>query len=528
MKKHGDRKTWGQAAGLWRRLLQGLRWLVVAALTVLFFVGLFLELPWKLLVLLALIPLVVLLVPHRLQKYVWLTLTLLLLGLFIWIHLPEENTAQWGPYRFEMHENPELLTNPRNAAVHYQAIFDHYGDSIFTYPLIDEQEDLLTFRAPWQAVSHPHLSEWLRLHEEGINRMVEVARMELCRFEKPIDLRKFQKQKWRIKQMKTWSNILIRSANEDLGCGRDEAALEKMLAVLGMARHLYAQGNLLDQATGFALESRAARALHRYLIEHTQAADDLEVIERHYQQIQTGWPEVWASILPLEKIRVKNSVGLFYQVNKEGRTRISRNLGQGLHESLDYPAYRFLAYNRVSRLMAICLWLSIPSNPETVANIVDEQFDRYSRVAEQGEDIEASRQRAIWLGGANLRAVTDWLARQQVSFYYPLSRQARQHEALDRVTRILGEIKQVYLRTGVWPGSLEELVGPEPAGLYFDPTSELPFVYRLTGEGFLLYSVGKNGCDDGGENNPLQGQDDIVFWPTFGSRIFEDIAIEMP
>lgn len=518
MKKYWDRKTWERTTGFWRKLLKGLRWLAILFFTALFFVGLVLALPWKVQAVLALIPVVGIFVPHGKQKYVWMALTVVLVGVYVWIHLPEEGTSAWGPYRFEASENREILTNPRNAAVHYRAIFEEYDDSIFTYPLADSREDLLTFNAPWQSVSHPRLSEWMQWFEEGMDGIIAAAGMDLCRFEKPADLRTFQQQKRRIKMMKTWSNILIRSANEDLGAGREARATEKMLAVLGMARHLYQQENLLDQASGFALEARAARALHRLVIEHAREEVAFERIASEYERIDTGWPRVWGPILQLEKMRVKNIVGMFYQVDVEGRTRISRHLGQGLHEALDYPAYSFLAYNRMSRLLAVLLWFGVPSNPEAAADLVDQRFDHYSERVQRGEQIGGIRRGTIWQGGLNLRSIIDWLAREQVNYYYPLRRQDLQHEALRRVTRILREIKQSYLRTGAWPASLDELIGPEPAGLYFDPVSELPFMYRISGEGFLLYSVGANGRDDGGTHAPGEGKDDTIFWPPLRSE----------
>ena len=495
------------------RFLSALRWLSLIVCTAAFVAGLLLALPWKCLVFLAIFPITGFFVPRKKQKYIWLILMLLLIAVYIWIHLPESNTSTWRAYRFEVSDPPEVLSSSLNAAVQYQAIFEQFGDSIFEYPIANEQEDLLTFHAPWRSFSHPLLSEWLAKHQDGIDRIIEAAFMDFCRFEKPADLRKFQQQKARIKYMKTWSNILIRSANEDLGSGRNIEAIEKMLAVLGMARHHYAQENLLDQAVGFALESRAIRALHRFIIEHAEEQTTMQMILDWYAQIEPNWPQVWSPILQLEETRIKNLVGMFYQLNEAGRTRISRNLGQGLHEALDYPEYRFLAYNRVSRLMAVCLWLAIPSNPEAAEDLVKQRFNYYSKRVEKGEHVQKEGARGIWREGLNLRSVVDWLIRQQVGYYSALKLQALEHKSLYRATRILIEIKQYRFHTGRWPLLLDELVGPEPAGLYFDPVSELPFVYRLSGEGFLLYSVGANRQDDNGFYDLLRNQDDVVIWP---------------
>jgi hypothetical protein len=76
---------------------------------------------------------------------------------------------------------------------------------------------------------------------------------------------------------------------------------------------------------------------------------------------------------------------------------------------------------------------------------------------------------------------------------------------------------------GTYPESLAEL---QQAGylkeLPIDPWSDKPLVYRKTADGYILYSVGTNFTDDGGQSvdkdskpvaaNSLDGLD-IVFWP---------------
>jgi hypothetical protein len=57
--------------------------------------------------------------------------------------------------------------------------------------------------------------------------------------------------------------------------------------------------------------------------------------------------------------------------------------------------------------------------------------------------------------------------------------------------------------------------------LPIDPFSDKPFAYKKTGDNFLLYSIGSNFTDDGGEvarddkgkAKKYAGQGDWVFWP---------------
>ena len=62
--------------------------------------------------------------------------------------------------------------------------------------------------------------------------------------------------------------------------------------------------------------------------------------------------------------------------------------------------------------------------------------------------------------------------------------------------------------TAQFPRKLGELVPNFLRELPLDPFSERPFVYRRQGEGYVLYSVGENGRDDGGEQ-----EDPDVYYP---------------
>ncbi len=68
------------------------------------------------------------------------------------------------------------------------------------------------------------------------------------------------------------------------------------------------------------------------------------------------------------------------------------------------------------------------------------------------------------------------------------------------------------VRHGRFPDRLEEL-GGKP--FLVDPFSGDSFRYRRDGDSFLLYTVGKNARDDGGEARPaLVAEDgDFIFWP---------------
>jgi hypothetical protein len=104
--------------------------------------------------------------------------------------------------------------------------------------------------------------------------------------------------------------------------------------------------------------------------------------------------------------------------------------------------------------------------------------------------------------------------------------------------KVLERIREIYLRTlaerraihiltglrqykdvhGRWPqdlGVLQDSVEPE---ILVDPITAGSFVYKLTQDGFTLYSKGQNNID---ENGSRKGADDWLIWPSSNRRLKE-------
>jgi hypothetical protein len=87
--------------------------------------------------------------------------------------------------------------------------------------------------------------------------------------------------------------------------------------------------------------------------------------------------------------------------------------------------------------------------------------------------------------------------------------------AADRAAAICGLAAERYrLRHGAWPLALDDLTPdllPDSwaAGLPVDPFDGQPLRYLVDDDGLHVWSVGMNGRDDGGSDDPRDG--DIVF-----------------
>ena len=80
---------------------------------------------------------------------------------------------------------------------------------------------------------------------------------------------------------------------------------------------------------------------------------------------------------------------------------------------------------------------------------------------------------------------------------------------------------------GDYPNTIQELVdGGYLAAVSMDPFSDKPLVYKKTDVGFVLYSVGKNFTDDGGQPGrvkffPGRGKSGrLILWHDEGDTVF--------
>ena len=112
-------------------------------------------------------------------------------------------------------------------------------------------------------------------------------------------------------------------------------------------------------------------------------------------------------------------------------------------------------------------------------------------------------------------------ASNQVPFYCPLtralmptldhySRRVAEHRAGLKLARLGVQACRQHLRTGRYPASLDGFGAlPEETT---DPFTGQPFHYRVTDRGFVIYSTGPDGRDDGGVPLNAEGTPADIVW----------------
>ena len=82
---------------------------------------------------------------------------------------------------------------------------------------------------------------------------------------------------------------------------------------------------------------------------------------------------------------------------------------------------------------------------------------------------------------------------------------------INRGIYIMVALKRYKNENGRWPQTLDYIKPRVAKDVLTDPHTNDPFVYKLTDDGFVLYSKGPNNIDEGGSDK--NGADDKAIWP---------------
>lgn len=137
-------------------------------------------------------------------------------------------------------------------------------------------------------------------------------------------------------------------------------------------------------------------------------------------------------------------------------------------------------------------------------------------VAESGESADEVINREVEFIRAKLRGIHGIMMRLQLDDYMLPAvksvRQAEQRElARSRILQLHLALHLYHEASGRWPQSLSELVPSQLPQVPGDPYVSGPFVYRIEGDGYRLYSVGSNRRDDGGVGDDSGTGEDMLF-----------------
>jgi len=451
------------------------------------------------------------------RKWIWLTFGIIVIALVVWVFLPEDN-GDWRPYTFDGElaalEAKRAIPDEQNASTIYNKLIEKYDPNDFEPEFMDrELFNLVTYK-PWSSQDYPELAKWIQSHEQTIVLLTEASQVGQCVF--PLEAyQRFDSpayQRWN--RMKKMAQLLIRTANNDLGDGRIDQAIEKQSLIMKMANHINQQPTLMDMLISIALEALATHNIIQTIIIDNTNENHLQKIERLLKEVDRDWSRDFARTVEFEKFHDKNLFGLLYEANSKGEVRQSGNM---IFDILLYEYMNIDLENRKNKVIRLLHWFFVPSNPKKMADMIEEIYRKaFYPMAERQFDWQKDLEQFLQ---PPIRINFHYFARISSSFFYSYKRHDLYLRILsdNRAARIIIALRRYKNEHVHWPESLEDIKSLAPPELFIDPINNDSFVCKLTEDGFTIYSKGKNNIDDGGVEGTEKADgtdtDDFLIWP---------------
>lgn len=514
------------------------KWFGLSVLALLLALALVFQAPWKVITLLVIFLLACTVLPKQLRKWFWLSVGVIVIALIVWVFLPDKD-GDWRSYTFDEElaalEAKYAIADGENAATIYNQLLDNYDANAFEPNLPDDEQCRLPMKEPWQSTDCPEIAGWLQQHQVTMETLLEASKIEKCRFPITASLFHFDQRMDQTVAMKRWAHLLLTAANNDLGEGRIKQALEKYTAILQMAKHQFQQPAIIDMLVGIAIEALAIQQFDKFIVTADTTEEHLTLIEEALLEIKHNWATDWPKIVEYEKLLAKNMLGMFYEVNPQGKIRFNRNLLAAVItetelQELGIKESHLYWRRKLCKAHIILYRFYMPSTPQKAGEIFDAACEKYSAMAEPDFDWQKDLEEPSFL---RLKLNFPYLIKFMVDMLEPPY--YRVHDLYLRLMaerngcQLLIALRRYKNENGHWPESLDQIRSLAPAETFVDPINGSSFVYKLTEENFTLYSKGENNIDDGGRHSRNLGTscapqwvdekcDDRLIWPPKGRK----------
>jgi hypothetical protein len=320
------------------------------------------------------------------------------------------------------------------------------------------------------------------------------------------------------------------SAEQD----RYEDAFRGIKSLYCLGQHLKEDKTLIEQLVGIAIEALASGTLRQILSDHTIGSATLAQLQEELEQIVAD--ENFTISLKAERLVTYDVIQRSFTAGLGGGHIIPKSLEQlfpevtiiSSEEKNRGPASFIYDVGIILRkFRKWCYILFLHPDKQETFRVTGQFYDYWEKVAaktpaqvrEEQTDIK-EQARQIIRGNILLEGMVPAIERMSLQCHSVRA-------SVEAMITIMATLRYEK-SSGRYPDDLEELV---MAGylkeLPIDPYSDGPLLYKRTQKGFLLYSVGPNFEDDGGQifysdrGRPISRgtneEGDWVFWPVLKS-----------
>ncbi len=378
--------------------------------------------------------------------------------------------------------------------------------------------------APLTEAEYEYLSPWIRENEAAWQHFLAGSRKPYCYREYKYDPN--DQDKWlfsilmpHLSTLRTLACLGIWQSRIDRDQGQMQQALEDCLAVTRAARHWQGKGTLVEQLVGLAISNLAHNEILCIAESQDLSANDLKQLRQHLSQI---YPQGYPLIdMEAERLAFLDMVQHVFSDGGLGGGHLlpTRMIWLENLAAIAGSSYRDLR-TMIPVFTAGAMLHARRSETVAKANQLYDQLCKTSKMTPYERRVRKTRDEEDML--------TDLPRRKYFLIHYLMPALSRVSEIAYRgtvthqATLTVLALRRWWIEKGEYPAALHDLVA---AGylkeLPQDPFSDKPLVYRKTDGELILYSLGYNFTDDGGEAGKdrkgrpriWSNEGDTVFWP---------------
>jgi len=311
----------------------------------------------------------------------------------------------------------------------------------------------------------------------------------------------------------------------DLHRGDTAAAVKDLRAMLALIKAARDERFVISELVRMA-DVNIASTVNWEILQSTNLTDEqLAELQRDWADLDFIRPE--ENALAMEHVTGEITLAQWRSSNSEFQRNLS--LGKAVREQLGMPDRELSIWVRTKMTTQMFLWHYWWSYPDEMRSLKGYEVlldtVRFAETNGSFQDALSARDAALdRLGILKLNNSLDSLLAGNPDFHSMLSEsivtlagvthKVMRIEAAKQVVITAIALKRYQLKHGAYPTNLKSPVPEFLPKVPLDPVDGNPLRYRLNADGtFLLYSVGENGKDDGGDPSLEKGvQSSSFYW----------------
>jgi hypothetical protein len=421
-----------------------------------------------------------------------------------------------GPHPDESESMPpEFFTwlgieSPPEDGDYFIELRKHLSERGDVNPTLERGRELLkpVLRGAWKADQHPLIADWLKRNEKPLALVIEATKRS--HYFNPLVPKRTSKGTLGVisarlptmQPCREMANALIARSMLNLGTGKAEDAWQDLIACHRLAQMLGRGGCSIELLVGFAINEATLPANLAYV---SHAGVSLEQVRRSLDDLKRIPPmatvaekmDTGERFLFLDIIMNFNRYGITYSeaVGKELIADDSDSQADALLNSIDFDHSLRMGNQLFDDVVTALQERDRTTRRRRLA-------DLHLRLAGQEERLTGKKSLADMIQTSNQsaeeksRLIGELLSTMFAPGFIRLQASADRLEQRGRNLQLAFALAAYHREIGSYPNQLEVLIPKYLDQLPTDLYSGQKLLYRLTDDGYLLYSVGPNGQDD--------------------------------